>query len=244
MVLEFPWNIFKVFMIIFTVSNFKSYFWYSLLSLAYSEAHQISKMERFAKIIRGDTHMTSTFKWGGRLRQKWDIIGCRGWGVASIMDVQSLFFFIKENWICAMTRHHAESNINILLTRNLPTDSGVRKWSIPLMMHCLCSKSNNRTPGQFEHDVTWFCFCFDVVRSHARCGCCSIIFWRRWKRVRLKLDIQGQGYGKMLDVDGQGGWGVLKIRQFSWTSYVHHPLTDKSLELFSQKRSLLDINVL
>ena len=133
-----------------------------------------------------------------------------------------------------MTRHHAESNINILLTRNLPTDSGVRKWSIPLMMHCLCSKSNNRTPGQFEHDVTWFCFCFDVVRSHARCGCCSIIFWRRWKRVRLKLDIQGQGYGKMLDVDGQGGWGVLKIRQFSWTSYVHHPLTDKSLELFSQ----------
>ena len=42
-------------------------------------------------------------------------------------DVQSLFFFIKENWICAMTRHHAESNINILLTRNLPIDSGVRQ---------------------------------------------------------------------------------------------------------------------
>ena len=33
-------------------------------------------------------------------------------------------FFIKENWICAMIRHHAESNINILLTRNLPIDSG------------------------------------------------------------------------------------------------------------------------
>ena len=37
------------------------------------------------------------------------------------------FFFIKENWICAMTRYHAESNINIILTRNLPIDSGVRQ---------------------------------------------------------------------------------------------------------------------
>ena len=31
--------------------------------------------------------------------------------------------FIKENWLCAMTRHHAESNINILLTRNLGQNS-------------------------------------------------------------------------------------------------------------------------
>ena len=34
-----------------------------------------------------------------------------GGGLASVLDVQSLFFFIKENWICVMTRHHAESNI-------------------------------------------------------------------------------------------------------------------------------------
>ena len=40
------------------------------------------------------------------------------WGVASILEVQSLFFFIKENEIRAMTRQHAESNM-ILLTRNL-----------------------------------------------------------------------------------------------------------------------------
>ena len=39
-------------------------------------------------------------------------------GLASVLDVQS-FFFIKENWISTMTRHHAEPNINILLTRNL-----------------------------------------------------------------------------------------------------------------------------
>ena len=33
-------------------------------------------------------------------------------------------FFIKENWICAMIILHTESN-NILLTRNLPTDSNL-----------------------------------------------------------------------------------------------------------------------
>ena len=51
----------------------------------------------------------------------------RGGELESVMDVQSLFFFIKENWICAMTRHQAEPNINILLTRNLPFDSDFRQ---------------------------------------------------------------------------------------------------------------------
>ena len=36
-------------------------------------------------------------------------------------------FFIKENWICAMTRHYAEPNSNIILTRNLSFDSDVRQ---------------------------------------------------------------------------------------------------------------------
>ena len=40
--------------------------------------------------------------------------------------------------------------------------------------------------------------------------------------VHLKLDVQGQGGGRIFDVDGQGGWGVLKIGQFSWTSYMYH----------------------
>ena len=30
--------------------------------------------------------------------------------------------------------------------------------------------------GQFECDVTWFCFCFDFVSSNARCGCCSLVY--------------------------------------------------------------------
>ena len=42
-------------------------------------------------------------------------------------------------------------------------------------LHCLWLKSHNRTRGQFECDMTWFCFCFDFACSHARCGCCSIV---------------------------------------------------------------------
>ena len=48
-----------------------------------------------------------------------------GGGLESILDVQS--FFIKENWICAMTKHHDELNINILLTRNLPFEFDIRQ---------------------------------------------------------------------------------------------------------------------
>ena len=29
--------------------------------------------------------------------------------------------------------------------------------------------------GQLESEMTWFCICFDLIRSHARCGCCSVI---------------------------------------------------------------------
>ena len=45
--------------------------------------------------------------------------------------------------------------------------------------------------------------------------CCLLIDWLpfengRWG-VRLKLDVQGQRGGRILDVDGKRGWGVLKI---------------------------------
>ena len=39
--------------------------------------------------------------------------------------------------------------------------------------------------------------------------------------VRLELDVQGQGDGGILNVAGQGRWGIFKIVQFSWTSYVY-----------------------
>ena len=36
-------------------------------------------------------------------------------------------------------------------------------------------------------------------------------------------DVQGQKGGRILNVDGQGGCGVLRSRQFSWMSNVCHP---------------------
>ena len=59
-------------------------------------------------------------------------------------------------------------------------------WSHPLMipMHCLWTKSNNRTRGQYECDV-WLGFVFDFVRSYARCGCCSVVCLR-FQVVQIK----------------------------------------------------------
>ena len=113
----------------------------------------------------------------------------------------NLYFFIKENWICAMARHRAERNINKLLTRNFPSDSYVRQWSHPL--HCLWDKLNNKMCGQFECDVTWFCFCFDFVRSHVRCGCCSKVCLH-FQVVQIKL--VGCKLSTLLCLF-KGGWG-------------------------------------
>ena len=56
--------------------------------------------------------------------------------------------------------------------------------------------------------------------------------------VGLKLDVQGQGGGRILEVDGQGGWEVLKIGQFSWTSYLYH-LLFHGLFLFQKESTSL-----
>ena len=132
-------------------------------------------------LLRGDTHMVSILRGiGGKVKMR-----CyrtyEGGRLASVLDVQP--FFIKENWIYTMTRHHAN---NILLARSLPFDYDIRWWSHPLMipLHCIVrgpAKSNNRTSGQFEFDVTlFFClFLFDFVHSHAQCDCrCSIVCLR------------------------------------------------------------------
>ena len=53
--------------------------------------------------------------------------GGGGRGCAECFGRPILIFFIRENWICAMIRHHNEANINISPTRNLPFDSDVRQ---------------------------------------------------------------------------------------------------------------------
>ena len=63
---------------------------------------------------RGDTHMTSTFRgWGGGLGKTEmlpDVSGW-GWGINQCSERPIFIFFIKENWICAMTRHHGEPTL-------------------------------------------------------------------------------------------------------------------------------------
>ena len=54
---------------------------------------------------------------------------------------------------------------------------------IPL--HCLLAKSNNRTCDQLECGMTWLCFWFDLVRSHAWHGSCSIVCLR-FQVVQIK----------------------------------------------------------
>ena len=53
------------------------------------------------------------------------------------------------------------------------------------------------------------------------------------------MDVQGQGSGRNLDVDGQGELGFLKLGKFSWTPFVYHPL-DKGLSEFDLKSRELE----
>ena len=94
-----------------------------------------------------------------------------GWGVSKYSG-RSIFFFIKENLILATTRHHAN---NILLTINLHFDSDVRQWSYLSMYFCIVFGLNGTIERVANLNVTWICFCFDFVYSHAWCRCFSIV---------------------------------------------------------------------
>ena len=109
-------------------------------------------------IICGDTHMTFTLR-GVGYKAKARCYRRLGLGLASVLDVQS--FFIKDNRIFALTRRVKHWQEIFLLTLE---SECIHPSMIPL--HCLWPKSNSRTRGQFECDVTWFCFCFDFVRLH------------------------------------------------------------------------------
>ena len=154
---------------------------YSKLTIKTPERYQWC---RSIFTVSGDTHMTSTLRRRMGVRQEWDAIGCRGGGGYQVFRTFNLYLFLlKKSGVV----HHAKPNVNILLTRNLTFDSDFRQWDHPLMMplHFLWAKSNKRTRGQFECDLTWFCFCFDFVRSHVRCDCCSIVCLR-FQVVQIK----------------------------------------------------------
>ena len=118
---------------------------------------------------------------GGGLRQKWDIIERRGWGVSKCFGRPIFIFLLKKigfaPWPGIML---------IVLARNFPFDPDVRHWSYSLMetLRCLWVKLNNRMRDQFD----------------------------KVKRVVEMWTL----------MDKRGG-EILKIRQFSWTSYVYRP---------------------
>ena len=90
--------------------------------------------------------------------------------------------------------------------KNLPVDSDVRQWSHPLMipLYCLWVKPYNIMCGQFECGGTWFCFCFDFVRSHARCGCSIVCL--RCQVVQIKqvdFKVSNYRYKTFLVIVGQ-----------------------------------------
>ena len=64
-------------------------------------------------MVRGDTHMTPTLRRKGRggggegTNEMLSDVG----GGGSKCSGRPIFFFLKENWICAITRHHAEPTI-------------------------------------------------------------------------------------------------------------------------------------
>ena len=111
----------------------------------------------------------------------------------------------------AMTKHHAEPNVNILLTRNISFDSDVIQWSHPLTrpLYCLWANWNNKRLVNLK--MTWlglFSF-FDFVCSQARYGCCSILCLRfqvvQIKKVDCKMgtkNVNNYKSNKFCDIFG------------------------------------------
>ena len=111
--------------------------------------------------------MTSLLRWGGEggrwwgIKQKWDAAGRRGWMVSECSGRPILIFlFIKENWICTMTRHLAEPDINKLLTRNLLFDSDVRQWNC-----CILCGLNRTIERVVNLNAKWLRFVLLWIRS-------------------------------------------------------------------------------
>ena len=73
--------------------------------------------------------------WGlGKIEMLSDL---EGWRLTNVLEVQSLFFLVRKNWIGLRTRNHVELNINVLLTRNLPFELG---HPLTTQFHCLWAK--------------------------------------------------------------------------------------------------------
>ena len=124
-----------------------------------------------------------------------------GWGVASVLDVQSLFFYKRKLDL----RHDPAS----CWTRYFYIID--KKSSFWLWRQTVKSSFNDTIAlfvGQIEQQNAWsvwmsrdlVLFCFDFVCSHARCGCCSIVCLRfqfvQAKQVDCKMSTKNVNNSK------------------------------------------------
>ena len=138
-----------------------------------------------------------------------------------VFRTSNLYFFIKENWICAMTRYYAEPNINLLFTRNLRIDSGVRKWSHPLTIPFTVCGLYRTIQRVVNLNMTWLGFVFVLVLSvhmHRAVLFYSLLerLWQGPFKTERPRSRGWTNFGRRWTM----GWRVMKIREFSWTSYV------------------------
>ena len=114
--------------------------------------------------------MTSTLREG--------VIGRRGWGLASVLDVIFFYFLLKKIGFAPWP--------DIMLNQTL-----IYYWQEIFLLtpsfndtiEFFVAKSNKITRGQWR---AWFCFCFNFVWSYARCSCCSKVYvFKLWKWNRL-----------------------------------------------------------
>ena len=126
--------------------------------------------------------------------------------------VQSLFFLLQKigYWVCAMTRHNA-SQTSIYYWQQILL---LTLLMIPL--HFLWAKSNNRTRGQSECDVTFFFF-DSFVHIY---GAVRLLFHSLLKTVGRMGGFVWNGTSKvkrggtMLDFDRKGGGRSKKLDNF------------------------------
>ena len=96
--------------------------------------------------------------------EMWSDVGRWGDGGGSEFPWRPIFiFFIKENWVCAITRHYVELHINILLTRNLPIESVSDSETIPQWYHCIVCGLNRTMEHVVNLNVTWLGFVFVLI---------------------------------------------------------------------------------
>ena len=89
-----------------------------------------------------------------------------GVGLASVLDVQSLFFLSKKIGFTPWP------DIMLIILINTNQQSTVKpSFNDTIALFVV----NERV---LILNVTWFCFCFDFIHLHAPCGCCSIVHLR------------------------------------------------------------------